>query len=180
MWNFTIALCCWASGTAGEQTTTLQDRQSFPCCWGPSTIWSLAGNSPANCLLIWRTAVMRERQGASHLAWPIKNRGQMNEIQGQSRKQPVLLIIAVHTIYAPQLEEWFPCVCDMFPYVFCASDHGKHYVMTKKIPVPLWPAFFMTLLWSFHLPLCTWGHSIEQQPCSWYGFSLLLTDTAAG
>lgn len=48
MWNFTTALCCWSSCAAGEQMTTMEvGRQSF-LCRGPSTIWPLAGNSPAD------------------------------------------------------------------------------------------------------------------------------------
>lgn len=110
MWNFTTALCCSASCAAGEQTTTMAvDGQSF-LCRGPSTIWPLAGISPADCPLIWRTAVMKERQGASHLAWPIMNRGQMNGFRGQSGKH-LAMVIAVRTVYASQPEEWFPCVC---------------------------------------------------------------------
>lgn len=74
----------------------------------PSGLW--VENSPADCLLIWKKAVMMGRQGASHLAWPIMNRGQMNGFQGQSRKH-LAMVIAVHTIYSSPPEEWFPCVC---------------------------------------------------------------------
>lgn len=42
-------------------------RQSF-LCWCPATIWPLAENSPADWPLISGAAVMKERQGVSHLA----------------------------------------------------------------------------------------------------------------
>lgn len=141
---FTIALCCWASCAAGAQTTTAAvARQSF-LCRGPSAIWPLTGNSRGDSLLIRGAAVMRRRQGASHLAWPIMNRGQRDGHRGKSREH-LAMVIAVRAIYSSLPEEWFPCVC--------GSDRWNHYVTIAKraawtIP-PRDMYFFMIVNWSF-------------------------------
>lgn len=62
------------------------DRQSF-LCRGPSTIWPLAGNSRVDWLLIWRMALMKERQGASHLAQVADDESRADEwISGSIQK----------------------------------------------------------------------------------------------
>ncbi|TNN89269.1 hypothetical protein EYF80_000557 [Liparis tanakae] len=68
------------------QTTTAAVARQSLLCRGPSAIWPLTGNSRGDSLLIRGAAVMRRRQGASHLAWPIMNRGQRNGRRGQSRE----------------------------------------------------------------------------------------------
>lgn len=157
IWKCTTALCCSASCAAGEQTTTMAaDRQSF-LCRGPSTIWPLAGNSPADCLLIWRTAVMKERRGASHLAWPMMNRGQMIGYRGQSRKH-ITVVITVHTIYASQPEKQFPCICG-FRSLKPLRKNGKKSCLKRG---DQW-GVFSVILHLFHLPSCMRGQSTWQQ-----------------
>lgn len=85
--------------------------------------WELTGRMPA-----YLQNVCDEREAGSHLSWPIMNRGQMNGFRGQSGKH-LAMVIAAHTIYASQPEEWFPCVCgfrSLKPLCNCKKSRINH------------------------------------------------------
>lgn len=155
--------CSWANNSTGE-TAPLSVAE------GSLTIWPSTGNPLTKCLPVWRTTVVKQRPGQSHLAWLIMNQGQMNTHQGQSRKHPTMIMVAVHTIYESQPEEQSPCISGLRTQKPIRNDYKKSCMDHSSVT--------MILHWSFS-PALVYKRSEHRSCYSWYRLCALLTDTSA-